>query len=133
MACAEDTPIVSVSLTELLVQPEEYSGRRIAVVGFLDEHAGVLLFLSEDHSLSRDFESAIIVSDTIDLEISKSSCIGKYVRVIGTFRSFEYGDYLVADVERIVEPSTVSRCWAVDTNDRSWPLAAGHHLPKADT
>jgi hypothetical protein len=59
---ADEDP-VPVPLIQLLVAPENFSGKQVQVVGFLQKKPTLQLFLTRDHAASLDVQSSVAVSD----------------------------------------------------------------------
>lgn len=81
------TQVQNVSLIELLIQPEKFDGRTIAVVGFLEtSFDGSLLYLHREDSENWILENAIWVHRNELMDKNQGSLNRKYVKVIGKFK-----------------------------------------------
>ncbi len=84
----EDTPL-KVSMRRLLDYPEEYDGKRIATIGFLQlQFEGNALFLTEDDQVKRNYKNGIAIESASRPKMSLNL---RYVRVEGTFYAKAYG------------------------------------------
>ena len=99
------------SVYELVLFPDRFQEKTVAVKGYLKSSSGLFLFVSEDHSKMRDFQSSIAISDTVSLEISESNCVNMYAEVTGTFASSAVNGDVIFDVSRIRHPSSGKTCW----------------------
>ena len=111
ISSAQSGPI-ALSMIELMTEPSEYAGRQVVVKGFFAVGAGIDLFLTEDHALARDYSSAVPVSDSDDLSLSQSECVGRFVELIGTFIENGPNDFVLANVVRVRSAFDGEICWA---------------------
>jgi hypothetical protein len=101
--CAKaSTPV---SLMQLILSPEKYFGKEIAVKGYLVDD-GSYLFLTKDHYIMRDGASGLYV----DLGVSKliSSC-GGYSQIFASFKRDKEGAY-ITDISKIISAHSGESC-----------------------
>ena len=111
ISCSSES-LKRVSFVELLVNPAEYTGLRVRVVGFLALDPSLRIFLTRDHAEAVDDESAFeVIDDTVDGSIIASSCTGTYVRIDGRFREVMNGAWAIVELEEIIKLDDISTCW----------------------
>lgn len=93
-----DDMIRYVSMVELLVNHEKYSGMRVSVAGYLHQGDSTYVYLSREHAQLDDISSAIRISiQGADLSL----CRDRFVRISARLIPAESGEYVLASVERI--------------------------------
>ena len=81
------TQLQNVSLLELVVQPEKFDGKTIAVIGYLDvSFDGSLLYVHREDAENWISENAVWVRRTEQMERNRSSLNHKYVKLVGKFK-----------------------------------------------
>jgi hypothetical protein len=108
---AKPAPVFPVPMVKLLVTPTALDGKRVRVVGYLGPD--MRLYLTKEHALQLDFESALFVADAPDGSISKSACLGGWVELTAEVVQFDPGAFGLAHVVEISRPAAKNelRCW----------------------
>ncbi len=105
-------------LVDLIADPRRFEGQQVSTMGFLVEHANLTLFVSEAHAKSRDYLSSFVIGEYDQREISRSSCIGMIVEIVGEIASGTAGGFYMIGVSRITLISSNETCWSTVPNDR---------------
>lgn len=107
-----DEGAVPVSLVQLLIAPENFSGKQVQVVGFLQKKPTLQLFLTEDHATSLDIQSSVAVSDdSPDGSLTQSDCLDHYVRVTGRFDRLMGVAWAIVGAKEVLRMDTIQPCW----------------------
>lgn len=88
VACKPDERLRQVSAIQLLANPEEYYGKRVAVTGFVAETGtGIVLYATREHATIGDSPSALRIGDASAEQalLARKQCRDTYLRVKGTF------------------------------------------------
>lgn len=107
-AKSPDEHILVVSMVTLLVTPEAFAGKRIAVFGY---SSGLNLHLTEDHALFHDPASQILIGDHTDGRIYED-CGERYVRMEGRWERYQ-NSYILTDFTRVWDARNGKYCWGV--------------------
>jgi hypothetical protein len=84
----------SVSLIQLIANPEKYDGKQVEVIGFLRlEFEGNALFLHQEDYEHRICRNAIGIGVTKEMKWHKDDVNMHYVLLVGTFRTGESSTY----------------------------------------
>ncbi len=106
--------IYPVSLAQLIVSPTEWSGRTVAVFGYLEVGLEPVLYLTRNHGIGEDRSSAISV-ERPDSGVLFEGCGGRYVTVIARFllpNELDSGLYdVVSMTYRSEETSASTKCF----------------------
>ena len=107
-----DDGAIPVSLVRLLAAPDDFSGKRVEVIGFLQKKPTLHLFLTRDHAISLDIQSSVIVSDdSSDGSLTQSDCMDHYVRVTGRFDRLMGVAWAIVGSEDVMRMDTIENCW----------------------
>lgn len=99
-----------VSLVRLIATPEKFAGLRVQVIGYLGKP--LQLYLTEKHAEVEDFWSGIEIFDpSEDGSLTRSSCVGNWVKVTGTLYRRQNGLYALWPVERVQLLDSYGICW----------------------
>jgi hypothetical protein len=99
----EREPILAVSLVQLIVNPEKYEGKTIQTKGYLHDAGVATLFLTREHAIMGDIDSAIVVwDDTGNALILRGPCLDRFVLVEGRVANRPgWGGWSLIEVGRI--------------------------------
>src|SRR5215469_7780953 len=90
-------PVKTVSLIQLIANPDKHDGQRVNVIGYLRlESEGNILYLSVDDYKNSVAENGIWVDINNEINSSRSRLDRKYVQLLGTFSSRKMGNSLGA-------------------------------------
>jgi hypothetical protein len=113
-SCAGAQEVVnlgSVSMIQLIANPERFAGRRIAVSGYLAE--GQRLYLTREHAELSDMSSAIDLSGEFLDDYRSSPCSKSLVTVSGRFvETKPPKTYMIRDIEQIVIANRATPCFS---------------------
>jgi hypothetical protein len=85
---AETQKLIYPSLLQLIVNPEQYEGKAISVIGFLSMgREGDLLFFHEEDGRHGILENAVQVQETEQMHRDAEKLNLKYVKLTGVFRA----------------------------------------------
>lgn len=113
------------SMVELLARPTEYEGASIEVTGF---YGGIYpaLFLTRDHAMINDLDSAFLVTDETEGVVDKH-CAGYYVTIEGRFKR-RLGEFPGSDPENfeiddvtqvsVFKDGKETTCWPPEAEKR---------------
>lgn len=110
-----------VSMVGLLASPHDYVGQEIVVVGVIDTNR-MRIYLTRDHAKANDFASSIGISDPsqdglLIRSVELAGCVGRYVRVLGTFRdwkSVQITDFGLTDIKGVFDTESGRTCWETE-------------------
>lgn len=101
---AEETVVTRIiPFVSLLVNPSQYAGERVSVVGFMAVDHSTYLYLSEGYAHLDDVSSAIRVVHSEELA---TDCLNSFVRLTATLRIEPNGEPVLRDVVRVWKPET---------------------------
>lgn len=84
--------LIYVSLLQLIVNPEQYDGKIIGVIGFLSMgREGDLLFVHQEDERHVILENAVQVQETKQMHQDIEKLDNKYVKLTGTFHVNDRG------------------------------------------
>lgn len=86
------------SMVNLLVQPANFEGKKISLVGYLARNDSPFVYLSREHALLNDISSGFPVYVE---SLSVSECMNRFVRVTGRLISDSPNEFAIADIENV--------------------------------
>ena len=99
-----------VSIMQLIVDPQRWTGRKVSVMGYLSGDTTPRLFASEWSAEVFDYASAFNIDNPAG-EVSLGEVCGqRYVELLGSFEIFE-GSYMLSDVVEILDPGKLEYCY----------------------
>ena len=104
-ACQSYDGWLSLSLVQLISDPQKYIGHEVAVSGYAKLSRGrSFLFLTEEHARADDIVSAVLLYKTLDDARMEdiAACHGAFVTVFGLFDELPGEMIGITKVERVV-------------------------------
>lgn len=81
-----NTELVPVSLIKLILEPDQFSAKKIHVAGYYSDFSSAIYLSKELSILSLGADSVKLIDNTEDGDLINSKCINNYISVIGTFQ-----------------------------------------------
>ena len=82
----------SVSIIQLIANPEKYNGKRVRIIGFVRiEFEGNAIYLHQDYEKLGIYSNALWLDVTDEIRKDREKYDGKYVIVVGTFDASNHG------------------------------------------
>lgn len=103
-------------LVVIITSPQDYAGKEVNTVGFLNEDAN-MLYLSRDSYEARDMSSAVPIFNLPIRSLKNTPCYLTHVRVIGTFDRSERFGYRFTNVKFITNSVTDAPCYEAPKSD----------------
>jgi hypothetical protein len=113
-----------VSFVQLLVAPEKWEGKKIAISGHLRYGVGLYLYLTTEHAVAMDASSSLLVLDATEGtegRLMESPCTNSFVTITGKWIQVDPGTFGVVSQVVSKKELGVTRitCWRAETKGRS--------------
>jgi len=109
-------PPAATSMVKLLSNLDSFDGKNVEVFGYLVLHGMPQLYLTKDHADGIDRLSSIPVVFDGFHELWPSSCLGKYVRIRGSFRRVDAFSLGLRDIKSVYVPDEERFCYSMQVD-----------------
>lgn len=100
-----------VSVIKLIVDPQEYVGKRVYVSGYFDMGIFSTLYPIKEYALHGDNRSYIRLVDASNDGSMTLQCSGKYVSFSGVV-IIKHHQYMISDINEVFDVDNNKVCWA---------------------